>query len=65
MVDCHATAMESIQPAGHVPEGRVLVEGEIWRAVSSAPIPAGATVRVVGHEHFLLRVEPEASPAQR
>ena len=40
------------------PEGHVLVEGEIWQAVSSQPVAAGAAVRVVGHDEFLLRVEP-------
>jgi membrane-bound serine protease (ClpP class) len=56
MVGCPATAMESLAPQGHV-----LVEGEIWRAVASAPVPAGAALRVVGHDQFLLRVEPAAA----
>jgi membrane-bound serine protease (ClpP class) len=42
------------------PEGHVLVEGEIWRAVSSEPVPAGAPLRVVSLENYLLRVEPAA-----
>jgi membrane-bound serine protease (ClpP class) len=53
MIGCAATAMEALAPEGHV-----LVEGEIWRAVADAPIAAGATVRVIGHEQLLLRVEP-------
>ena len=48
-----AKAMEPLSPEGHV-----LVEGEIWRAVASEPIAAGAALRVVGHDHYLLRVEP-------
>jgi membrane-bound serine protease (ClpP class) len=52
MVGCAATAMEALTPEGHV-----LVEGEIWRAVANAPVAAGAAVRVVGHEQMLLRVE--------
>ena len=45
------------------PEGHVLVEGEIWRAVASEAVPAGTTLRVVGHEQYLLRVSPGASAA--
>jgi membrane-bound serine protease (ClpP class) len=56
MVGCPATAMEALEPQGHV-----LVEGEIWRAVASAPVPAGTTLRVVGHDQFVLRVEPAAA----
>ncbi len=55
MVGCTATAMEALGPQGHV-----LVEGEIWRAVASAPVPAGTALRVVGHDQFLLQVEPQA-----
>jgi len=54
LVGSPATAMEALAPQGHV-----LVEGEIWRAVASAPIAAGAALRVVGHEQMLLQVEPE------
>lgn len=53
MVDSTAQALEPLAPEGHV-----LVEGEIWRAVSSQPVEKGARVRVVGHEQYLLRVEP-------
>jgi membrane-bound ClpP family serine protease len=38
----------------------VLVEGEIWRAVASEPVAAGAALRVVGLENYLLHVEPAA-----
>ena len=49
-----AQALEALTPEGHVQ-----VEGEIWRALSTEPIAAGATVRVVGHSEYLLRVEPQ------
>ncbi|MGD0347245.1 MAG: nodulation protein NfeD [Terracidiphilus sp.] len=54
MVGSTATAMEALAPQGHV-----LVEGEIWQAEANAPVAAGTALRVVGHEHLLLRVEPE------
>ncbi|HEY1649061.1 MAG TPA: nodulation protein NfeD [Terracidiphilus sp.] len=53
LVGSRATAMEPLNPAGHV-----LVEGEIWRAVASQPMPAGAALQVTGHEQMLLRVQP-------
>jgi membrane-bound serine protease (ClpP class) len=53
MVGSTASAMETLEPEGHV-----LVEGEIWRAVASSPIAKGTPLRVVGHEQYLLRVEP-------
>jgi membrane-bound serine protease (ClpP class) len=53
LVGSAASAMEPLAPEGHV-----LVEGEIWRAVASVPVVAGARLRVVGHERYLLRVEP-------
>jgi membrane-bound serine protease (ClpP class) len=56
MIDKLATSMEPLAPAGHVPEGRVLVEGEIWSAVAPEPLPAGARVRVVAHDQYLLHV---------
>jgi hypothetical protein len=36
LVGSRATAMEPLTPEGHV-----LVEGEIWRAVASEPVAAG------------------------
>ncbi|MGA2350055.1 MAG: nodulation protein NfeD [Terracidiphilus sp.] len=48
-----AKAMEPLMPEGHV-----LVEGEIWRAVASEFVPAGTPLRVVGCEQYLLQVEP-------
>ena len=53
LVGAAAQAMEPLAPEGHV-----RVEGEIWRAVASVPVAAGGTLRVVGHEQYLLRVEP-------
>ncbi|HEY1901382.1 MAG TPA: nodulation protein NfeD [Terracidiphilus sp.] len=53
MLGFAARAMEPLAPEGHV-----LVEGEIWRARASEPVAAGAEVRVVGHDQYLLRVEP-------
>ena len=38
-------------------EGSVQVGGELWSARSQEPIPAGAQVRVVGREGFILEVE--------
>ena len=42
------------------PEGQVLVRGEIWDAVASANIPAGARVRVKAVTGLKLLVEPVA-----
>ena len=58
LVGSQASAMEPLAPEGHV-----LVEGEIWQAVCSEPVPAGAKVRVVGHQQFVLRVAPAESAA--
>jgi len=54
LVGCRAVAMEPLSP-----EGRVLVEGEIWNAVAAQSLPAGAALCVVAHEQTRLRVEPE------
>ncbi|MGC1462666.1 MAG: nodulation protein NfeD [Terracidiphilus sp.] len=56
MVGCRAVAMEPLAPEGHV-----LVEGEIWRAVSGDPVPKGANLRVVSHEEMLLHVAPDSA----
>ena len=53
-----ASAMEPLNPEGHV-----LVDGEIWRAVASEMVPAGTPLQVVGHEHLLLKVTPVSPPA--
>ncbi len=57
MVGASAVAMEPLSPAGHV-----LVEGEIWRATASRPAAKGDSLRVVGHEQWMLFVEPAAPP---
>ncbi len=46
-----ASAMEPLNPQGHV-----LVDGEIWRAVADEALPEGATLRVTGHKDYLLEV---------
>lgn len=56
LVGSEASAIEELSP-----EGYVLVEGEIWQAVASEPVAAGAKVRVVGHELYVLRVAPAES----
>lgn len=58
LVGSEASAMEPLSPEGHV-----LVEGEIWRAIASEPVPAGTKLRVIGHEQYLLRVAPAESAA--
>lgn len=58
LVGREASAMEALAPEGHV-----LVEGEIWRAVASEPVPAGAKLRVLGHDQYVLRVVPAESGA--
>jgi membrane-bound serine protease (ClpP class) len=59
LVGAHATALEPLRPEGHV-----LVEGEIWRAVSESPVEKGTGLRVVSHEQQLLRVVPDATTQQ-
>jgi membrane-bound serine protease (ClpP class) len=58
LVGSEASAMEPLSPEGHV-----LVEGEIWRAIASQPVPKGAKLRVIGHEQYLLQVAPAESAA--
>ena len=60
LVGSPATAMEALAPQGHV-----LVEGEIWQAEAKAPVAVGTKLRVVGHEHLLLRVEPEVEQVSK
>jgi membrane-bound serine protease (ClpP class) len=47
------------------PRGTVLVRGEIWRAVATAAVEAGARVRVLGVEGLTLRVEPVDASVSR
>jgi membrane-bound serine protease (ClpP class) len=60
LVGSPAMAMEALAPQGHVQ-----VEGEIWQAEADVPVAAGTRLRVVGHEHLLLRVEPEGKTVVR
>jgi len=56
LVGSSASAMEPLNPEGHV-----LVEGEIWLAVATEPIAAGTRLTVVGHQQYVLQVEPAGS----
>ena len=56
MVGRKAVAMEPLAPEGHV-----LVEGEIWRAVADGPAPKGASLRVISHDQMLLHVALQAN----
>jgi membrane-bound serine protease (ClpP class) len=53
LVGQRASAMEPLIPQGHV-----LVDGEIWLAVANESVAAGTALRVIGHEQYLLRVTP-------
>jgi membrane-bound serine protease (ClpP class) len=56
LVGRSAKAMEPLTPEGHV-----LVEGEIWSAVATVPVAAGALLQVSGHDQYQLRVTPEGT----
>jgi membrane-bound serine protease (ClpP class) len=45
------------------PSGQVVVQGEIWTAQSSTPIPAGEPVTVRAVDGLTLLVEPVHQPA--
>ncbi len=47
------TAETEITPTG----GTVLINGELWKAVSEAPIPRGSTVEVLRYDHMILKVK--------
>jgi membrane-bound serine protease (ClpP class) len=57
LVGHRASAMEALTPEGHV-----LVNGEIWRAVASEAVAAGTPLQVIGHEQYLLKVTPVEPP---
>jgi membrane-bound serine protease (ClpP class) len=44
-------------------EGRIRVEGEIWRARADTPLPSGSRVKVVGRDGLVLVVEPARAAA--
>jgi membrane-bound serine protease (ClpP class) len=52
-----ASAMEPLTP-----EGQVLVDGEIWRAVADQAVAKGTELRVTGREQYLLHVTPLDPP---
>ncbi|MEE8201240.1 MAG: NfeD family protein, partial [Candidatus Acidoferrales bacterium] len=43
---------------GDTRKGQILVAGELWQAIADKKIPVGQSVRVVGMEGLILRVEP-------
>lgn len=45
------------------PEGKVVVMGELWNAISSVPADVGARVRIRAVDGLKLEVEPESSAA--
>jgi membrane-bound serine protease (ClpP class) len=45
------------------PQGKVLVNGEIWNAVALAPVKNGQPVRVRSIHGLTVEVEPETTPA--
>jgi membrane-bound serine protease (ClpP class) len=40
------------------PEGKIMIQGELWNAVASADVALGQPVRVRDVEGLLLKVEP-------
>lgn len=42
-------------------EGKVLINGEYWSAVSDVPVAKGSKVRVIRVEHLKVRIEPIVS----
>ncbi|MEZ5284703.1 MAG: nodulation protein NfeD [Vicinamibacterales bacterium] len=51
----------ALSAVGPTDAGQARVHGEIWRAVSVAPIPAGAGLRVIAVDGLTLRVEASDS----
>ena len=46
------------------PEGLVFVQGALWKASATSPIPAGSSVRVVGRKGLQLEVAPANGQAK-
>jgi membrane-bound serine protease (ClpP class) len=44
------------------PSGKVFVHGELWDAVSTAPVPAGERIVVRQVDGLTLQVDPVAAP---
>jgi len=62
LVGSLGTAMEPIWTRNTLPIGRVLVQGEIWQATASAPVPEKDPVRVIGFHGDVLEVVPDEAP---
>jgi len=65
LVGASATAMEPLWPAAlqsadgiSHPIGHVLVQGEIWQAIASEPVPVQTALRVTGFTGDVLEVQP-------
>lgn len=58
LVGSEGSAMEPIWLRGTEPVGRVQVQGEIWQATASEPIPERGAVRVTGFHGDILEVQP-------
>ncbi len=65
LVGSSATAMEPLWPLdgslNDAPShaiGHVLVQGEIWQAIATEPLPVRAAVRVTGYHDDVLEVQP-------
>jgi membrane protein implicated in regulation of membrane protease activity len=56
LLGAHGVVTETIDPV--VGAGRVNVSGQDWAARSSAPLPAGTRIRVVGADGIVLEVAP-------
>ena len=65
LVGSLGTAMEPIWTRNTLPIGRILVQGEIWQATASAPVPEKDAVRVIGFHGDILEVVHDEAPAAR
>ncbi|MHB8091502.1 MAG: NfeD family protein [Syntrophales bacterium] len=52
------TGQEGVAIGDVLTDGKVIVGGEYWDAVSDVPIAGGSPIRVVGVENLKLKVEP-------
>uniref|UniRef100_A0A832MLP3 Nodulation protein NfeD n=1 Tax=Eiseniibacteriota bacterium TaxID=2212470 RepID=A0A832MLP3_UNCEI len=59
LVGRRAEAVERLAPSG-----LVRIDGELWRAVSEAPVDAGAQVDITGVDGLTLRVRPSIAEAR-
>jgi len=41
-----------------MPDGKIMIRGELWKAIAKEPIPEGTRVRVLNLENLVLEVEP-------